>query len=44
MVFEIHQPVIGAKFINKSSLFIQLLGVIRRPVKLPNRLLPAGVF
>jgi hypothetical protein len=29
-VFENRQPVTAAKFINKSSLFIQLLGVIRR--------------
>jgi len=29
-VFENRQPVTGAKFINKSSLFILLLGVIRR--------------
>jgi hypothetical protein len=29
-VFENRQPVIAAKFITKSSLFIQLLGVIRR--------------
>jgi hypothetical protein len=28
-VFENRQPVTDAKFINKSSLFIQLLGVIR---------------
>jgi hypothetical protein len=30
-VFENRQPVTAAKFINKSSLFIQLLGVIRLP-------------
>jgi hypothetical protein len=29
-VFENRQPVTAAKFINKSSLFILLLGVIRR--------------
>jgi hypothetical protein len=29
-VFESRQPVTVAKFINNSSLFIQLLGVIRR--------------
>jgi hypothetical protein len=29
-VFENRQPVTAAKFINKSSLFIQLLGFIRR--------------
>jgi len=29
-VFENRQPVTTAKFINKSSLFIHLLGVIRR--------------
>jgi hypothetical protein len=29
-VFENRQSVTAAKFINKSSLFIQLLGVIRR--------------
>jgi hypothetical protein len=29
-VFENCQPVTAAKFINKSSLFIQLLGVIRQ--------------
>ncbi|MEN9548792.1 MAG: hypothetical protein RIR12_1383 [Bacteroidota bacterium] len=29
-VFENRQPVAAAKFINKSSLFILLLGVIRR--------------
>ena len=29
-VFENRQPVIEAKFINKSSLFILLLGIIRR--------------
>jgi len=29
-VFENRQPVTAAKFIKKSSLFIQLLGVIRR--------------
>jgi len=28
-VFENRQPVVVAKFINKSSLFILLLGVIR---------------
>ena len=30
-VFENRQPVTAAKFINKSSLFILLLGVIRQP-------------
>ena len=29
VVFENRQPVTAAKFINKSSLFILLLGVIR---------------
>jgi hypothetical protein len=29
-VFENRQPVIAAKFKNKSSLFILLLGIIRR--------------
>jgi hypothetical protein len=29
-IFENRQPVTAAKFINKSSLFILLLGVIRR--------------
>jgi hypothetical protein len=29
-IFETLQPVTAAKFINKSSLFILLLGVIRR--------------
>jgi hypothetical protein len=29
-VFENRQPVTAAKFINKNSLFIQLLGVVRR--------------
>jgi hypothetical protein len=29
-VFENRQPVAAAKFINKSSFFILLLGVIRR--------------
>jgi hypothetical protein len=29
-VFENRQPITAAKFITKSSLFIQLLGVIRR--------------
>jgi len=35
-VFENRQPVTAAKFINKSSLFIQLLGVIRRLELKPN--------
>jgi hypothetical protein len=29
-VFENRQPVTAAKFINKSTLFVLLLGVIRR--------------
>jgi hypothetical protein len=29
-VFENRQPVTAAKFINKSSLFVLLLGVVRR--------------
>jgi len=35
-VFENRQPVTAAKFINKSSLFILLLGVIRRLELKPN--------
>ena len=35
-VFEKRQPGTAAKFINKSSLFIQLLGVIRRLELKPN--------
>jgi len=35
-VFENRQPVTEAKFINKSSLFILLLGVIRRLELKPN--------
>jgi hypothetical protein len=35
-VFENRQPVTAAKFINKSSLFILLLGVIRRLKLKPN--------
>jgi len=31
VVFKYRQPLIEAKFINKSSLFILLLGVIRLP-------------
>ena len=34
-VFENRQPVTEAKFINKSSLFILLLGVIRLPKPKP---------
>jgi hypothetical protein len=34
--FENRQPVTAAKFINKSSLFILLLGVIRRLELKPN--------
>jgi hypothetical protein len=34
--FENRQPVTDAKFINKSSLFIPLLGVIRRLELKPN--------
>jgi hypothetical protein len=34
--FENRQPVTAAKFINKSSLFILLLGVIRRLEPKPN--------
>ncbi len=34
--YENRQPVIIAKFINKSSLFILLLGVIRRLELKPN--------
>jgi len=46
--FENRQPIAAAKFITKSSLFIQLLGVIRRlelkpisklPIDLPSALL-----
>jgi hypothetical protein len=33
--FENRQPVTAAKFINKSSLFVLLLGVIRRLELLP---------
>ena len=36
-VFENRQPVTEAKFITKSSLFILLLGVIRRLELKPNR-------
>jgi hypothetical protein len=35
-VFENRQPVTAAKFITKSSLFILLLGVIRRLELKPN--------
>jgi hypothetical protein len=35
-VFENRQPVTAAKFITKSSLFILLLGVIRRLELMPN--------
>ena len=35
-VFENRQPVTAAKFINKNSLFILLLGVIRRLELKPN--------
>jgi hypothetical protein len=35
--FENRQPVTAAKFITKSSLFILLLGFIRRPELKPNR-------
>ena len=35
-VFENRQPVTAAKFINKSSLFILLLGFIRRLELKPN--------
>jgi hypothetical protein len=35
-VFENRQPVTAAKFINKRSLFILLLGVIRRLELKPN--------
>jgi len=35
-VFENRQPVAAAKFINKSSLFILLLGIIRRLELKPN--------
>jgi hypothetical protein len=35
-VFENRQPVIAAKFITKSSLFILLLGFIRRLELKPN--------
>jgi hypothetical protein len=35
-VLENRQPVTAAKFINKSSLFILLLGVIRRLELKPN--------
>jgi hypothetical protein len=35
-VFENRQPVTAAKFINKSSLSILLLGVIRRLEQKPN--------
>jgi hypothetical protein len=35
-VFENRQPVTAAKFITKSSLFILLLGVIRRLKPKPN--------
>jgi len=35
-VFENRQPGTAAKFINKCSLFIQLLGVIRRLELKPN--------
>jgi len=35
-VFENRQPVAEAKFINKSSLFILMLGVIRRLKLKPN--------
>jgi hypothetical protein len=31
VVFKNRQPITATKFINKSSLFILLLGVIRRP-------------
>jgi len=43
-VFENRQPVTSAKFINNSSLVIQLPGAIRRPAILPRRLLPAVSF
>jgi hypothetical protein len=33
---ENRQPVTVAKFINKNSLFILLLGFIRRPELMPN--------
>jgi len=36
VVFENRQPVTAAKFINKSSLFILLLGLIRRLNLKPN--------
>jgi len=42
--FENRQPVTEAKFINKSSLFIQLLGVIRRLEPKPNSELKVGKF
>ena len=35
-VFENRQPVTAAKFINKNSLFVLLLGVIRRLELKPN--------
>jgi hypothetical protein len=40
-VFENRQPVTAAKFINKSSLFIQLLGVVSRLELKPNSELKA---
>jgi len=44
-VFENRQPVTAAKFINKSSLFIQMLGVIRRlELKLINEQKVENIF
>jgi hypothetical protein len=40
--FQIRQPVTGAKFINKSSLFILLPGVIRWLELKPDSELKAG--